>query len=538
MQVILERMIILARTKLTASLIKEEYCNILDCSELIKDDKAYYTYELKEELEIQGVIIVGEETSNTPDWLELLQTGASELIPDMCNQSTRAVLFIKVDDQYISFIFGHGRHLLKDDVIVRDFGLKVVLNSIDPYNLKSIDLSTMDQTIFQTRSQASKSTKISDFNFDIASDLLRAITGIPQDNTFGKVITGKDSLHFSYDFENSFSSFKTICEKLVQLYYSEKYKQHFGWVDNLRVIQDKDKKEELDNLLIEQINQRNTESISLGIPEVIDYALNEVYSYTQKGDQYEDLDIRDYYNYIEKYDYINITQVKKQVIYSHGNGDSNSNSKWKVYECLIFEATLDEDTYVLTIGEWFKVDNNYAEEVGRYVENIEDFNINFPNCKIGEHENVYNERVANGYPNMILLDCENISYDGSDIELCDLLTTNKEFIHVKKWYQSSTTSHLLSQGRISGELLLREEEFRKSSIEKINEINSDFSTVIKLRDYVASEVTIVFAIIDKDPRELHERLPFFSKLNMMQAAKFLRGLGYKVNKLKIIQETE
>lgn len=97
---------------------------------------------------------------------------------------------------------------------------------------------------------------------------------------------------------------------------------------------------------------------------------------------------------------------------------------------------------------------------------------------------------------------------------------------------------MFSQGRISLELLLRDKVFRESSIEKIKELHPEYGEIINLCNYILTEMTIVFVIIDKNTRELHERLPFFSKLNMMQAAIHLRGLGYKVLKTQILQENE
>lgn len=67
---------------------------------------------------------------------------------------------------------------------------------------------------------------------------------------------------------------------------------------------------------------------------------------------------------------------------------------------------------------------------------------------------------------MINLDRNNIYYDGSAIEFCDILISNNELIHVKKWYNSSTLSDLFSQGRISGELLLRTKCLEKVVLRK------------------------------------------------------------------------
>ena len=97
---------------------------------------------------------------------------------------------------------------------------------------------------------------------------------------------------------------------------------------------------------------------------------------------------------------------------------------------------------------------------------------------------------------------------------------------------------MFSQGRISGELLLRDTVFRESSIEKTKELYPEYGEIINLHNYIPTEMTIVFAIIDKNTRELHQRLPFFSKLNIIQAAIHLHGLGYKVLKNQILQEIE
>src|SRR5699024_5673948 len=337
-----------------------------------------------------------------------------------------------------------------------------------------------------------------------------------------------------------FRDFNEICQFLIDSYESEEYKEHYSWVDNLQRVEDRELKEKLNELLIKQINNKNVEEISLGIPEIIDYTINISYSYTEKGENYEDINIKDYYNRVERFDTVSLKQVKNHYIFSQDGENEGYIDKWKVYDCLIFETSYNNTSYILTIGEWFKVDDDYAKQVESYIEDIEDYEIKFPRCKFEESEEEFNGRASNDneLPEMINMDRKNLLYDNSKIELCDLLTNKRELIHVKKWYSSSTLSHLFSQGRISGELLLREATFRQKAINKISEVNEEYAQIISLDDYLPTEMTIVFAIIDKDERALHKRLPFFSKLNMMQATDFLRGIGYEVKKAKIVQEVE
>ena len=66
---------------------------------------------------------------------------------------------------------------------------------------------------------------------------------------------------------------------------------------------------------------------------------------------------------------------------------------------------------------------------------------------VGETERQYNVRVA-GASNgaLALLDGSLVPYGGgrSSIEICDLLSIERMFIHVKAKTKSSTLSHLLS----------------------------------------------------------------------------------------------
>jgi uncharacterized protein (TIGR04141 family) len=47
------------------------------------------------------------------------------------------------------------------------------------------------------------------------------------------------------------------------------------------------------------------------------------------------------------------------------------------------------------------------------------------------------------------------------------------------------------------------------------------------------EFTVTFAIISESARELHESLPFFSKVNLRNAARLLQSNGYNVRLAKI-----
>ena len=56
---------------------------------------------------------------------------------------------------------------------------------------------------------------VSAFHIDVVRDFLRALSGKPGNNDYGTTITGRDSVHFSYEFEDfsQFGTYATICMK-------------------------------------------------------------------------------------------------------------------------------------------------------------------------------------------------------------------------------------------------------------------------------------------------------------------------------------
>ena len=89
-------------------------------------------------------------------------------------------------------------------------------------------------------------------------------------------------------------------------------------------------------------------------------------------------------------------------------------------------------------------------------------------------------------------------------------------------------SHLFSQGLVSGELFLSDQEFR-------TKLNGKLPNGYKLENVAdkpkSSEYKIMFAIISKSEKDLH--IPFFSKVNIKNIKRRLENLGYPVFLLKI-----
>ena len=135
----------------------------------------------------------------------------------------------------------------------------------------------------------------------------------------------------------------------------------------------------------------------------------------------------------------------------------------------------------------------------------------------------------------LLDDKQKIFHGGGhgQVEVCDLFGYDKNLIHIKRYGKSSVFSHLFSQGFVSGQLIQLDSEFREKIMGKLP---SDFKPLISVATRPAEwEFTITFGVISEDQgADLH--LPFFSRVNINNTCRILRGYGYKVELLKILVE--
>lgn len=518
-------------------MIKEEFDEI--DSILKKDIENLDSYLLKDELNLEGKILIGENKRKEPDWLEFLRGFTEEQIDTVFNASNRAVILARIDANYFAVVFGYGRYLLKDESIVKDFGLKVAINAVDADNLRSVDVANVEEMMVQTRKQLSRSSPQEVFGLDATQDLMRAVTGVPRDGNFASNLTGKEGLKISAKMD-----FYDLPDKLTEIYTYYKrndYKNNFEWIDNISEEKDKFIIGKLNNSLIENLQKNNLEKMHLAPPELVDWAEIDSIQYMKSKKKYNDLQIKDYLEHCNNIDDLNLKKLKRDnVIVNYAGGEQVP--RWKIYNLIVFETELDGENYILAMGQWYKINTNFAQEVKDYVKNIEEANLNFPSCEFNMNEADYNNMVIEQKSGLVNLDAVNIWCEGArtQIEPCDIFSEDKQLIHVKHKRSSSTLSHLFSQGRVSAESFLEDSKFRqelKGYIEARSSgpQGSALSEMIPEEDVNSADFEVVYAIIDKSSYDLEDSLPFFSLLNLKQSTRYLKLLGFKVKKYMIRQ---
>jgi uncharacterized protein (TIGR04141 family) len=164
--------------------------------------------------------------------------------------------------------------------------------------------------------------------------------------------------------------------------------------------------------------------------------------------------------------------------------------------------------------------------------------LEFPSVEIWEQEGKLKIETESDYNNRaaetlgcFLLDKKLIKSNKTttSIELCDLLTLDRQMIHVKhRKGGSAGLSHLFSQGSVAAEILLGDREFRKAARTVLGRISRDARNLIPLDGFRSSDYDVVFLILGDSSESVKSNLPFFSKVNLSRASENLTQRGFTV----------
>ena len=514
-------------------LVEKKY-NTLDFSDFLKTEIKINSYDLDDKYKLDGKFYVKISTDKKPEWHKFTENITGKSLDELMNRSSSAVLFIKNQDVIIAFTFGYGRFLIDTKYFVQDFGIKTALNTLKHDSLRSIDLHTLDDQSIQKRSQASRNSGVNAFGIDISKDVLRAVTGTAKNGINFKNISGADAV-YSFSVAINIEEIPDLVTKLFTHYNNDSYKVEFSWVDNIRKIKEKTRVDALDNKLIEYIQQESTD-IMITIPEIIQWDSVYGFSFTRSKHIIKPtIEIKEYLDNIDP-SAVNIKSIKRDRLHVF---DINENeTEYPIYNCIYFEHKKRSKTFILFSGQWYEIDNNFIKRINSVLNQINISELQFPtvydwsnsNKPKLEAEEEYNKRVSKEL-DCYLLDKKLIksSRTTTPIEVCDLLTKDKKFIHVKhRKGGSAGLSHLFSQAKVSSEVLLGDKEFRKAVSKKLKNSFPKLKEIIPINQFKSDGVEVILLILGENSSTLKNNLPFFSKVNLADTYQNLTQKGFKV----------
>lgn len=523
--------------RLNIYLMKESVKNIADC--IKKDIKNIIRYDYKEAVGIKGAIFVLQTRGKQPEWKKFIDDLCSQKV-DLANSTTNKVVFlVKIEKRIMAVVFGYGRTLLDDTKIENDFGIKTALGLVETSKIRSMDAATIESMIILTQQQANYLVDKDEFTYTYDKDIMLSVNGMCSDNSLAQRVTGRDSVMITSQMEP-----KEIKEKLLKLLYTyqnKKYKTNFSAIDNVRIVKDAEIINALDGELIDKIKNKEVDKITVAPPANIDWDNILGFLITgarEKIKEKENYSLEvDFKQYLSRVPIHSIEELNKRELLCMDNSGETQRA-CSLYRALTTEITHDNQIYVLFDAKWYIVDNDFAAQVRTCISSINISDIEFPLCKKNEKEGVYNQRVADSNPNIVLGDKIMCNVYGAQrqIESCDLLTKKKQFIHIKKHTKSAMLSHLFSQGRVSAMCFVDDQEYRMNvyniARKKWCANEADFR-----RRPEANEIEVIFGVITSKKGDPVDIMPFFSLVNLMITYKDLARMNVKCS-LKIIHEEE
>ena len=209
--------------------------------------------------------------------------------------------------------------------------------------------------------------------------------------------------------------------------------------------------------------------------------------------------------------------------------------KQNAYYCSTAEVHLENESYILNNAKWYSISTDFEKELDLLDEDIRNNSeiyslVGLPACTCDKEEDYNNECALS--PDFDLWDQQLVDR----IEVCDLWSKRKEFIHVKKYSSSAVLSHLFLQGLVSATRLCQSKNFRQKVEQKGMKENlfTSGKMFASVDTFHAKDYSVKFAIISKDVQKF--RLPRFSLISYRQTKRNIEDMGYSVGIIKIQKE--
>ncbi len=430
------------------------------------------------------------------------------------------VLVAQVEGRWFAVTFGHGRHLLREERLVADFGLRVTANAVPADRVRSISSVLLDAGSRRTAQSLSIPGELARFSVDLDGEWIRSLGG-ETESELSRGMTGSQSLTVRLGPASSdLKHLHLLLAHLLELYGASSYRERFPFIDLVVPLYPGDERvAALDARLVTLLPRAGVDvgvvapDPQPGDPDVLTYELRRGRgrwtTLDAFGVQCAARDVDDPLSLA-----VRALGGDRAVIWTR-----------PLRQFLSAEVELTgEQRYVLVEGRWFRVDPARLAWLEQRLTAIEEFGhnrLNMPDWYTGWREETYNDRAATALAGLLM---DKQLFTGLDrrydrVEVCDVLTADMDLVCVKRLSNAASMSHLLGQGSVSASLYHHDRVYR-------DHVRDAFRS----RWPRAEEATptVVYAIATDRSGPLHRALPFFSRISLVNHAHLIRRTGLRV----------
>ena len=510
--------------------------SINDDSEALRDEAAtgLRTHEVAL-AETVGRLYVQVREGYAPDWARMLGPVADPPL-DAYGRSFSAILFLEASGRRFAIAFGNGRHLIDPRAYERDFGLHASRNAVNPTKLRGAEARTFTESALHTLRQMSRLAAIESLELDVQRDLVTSLSGALEDTSFGVRIGGRDAVRLTSVM--AAPDLPDKCARLLEFSQLTTYRRHFDWLDNIERVSDPVTIERLDERAYDALRRGSFSRFDVFPPEIVPAEVV-LFALRPGGITVVEPDERFLHHAAPAPGTMTTEQTAGAIRRHRVEGldpERKPVEKWDLWDCLHFEDTDADGTWVLDGGRWFRIERDFAKGVASFAAGLGPSPLQLPVAGFGEYEEAYNTRAA-ADPSLALLDRDTIQLTGmTAIEPCDLFSDQRLLVHVKRRKGGSAPlSHLFGQALVSAEMLISIPAFRDALEAKLEASQAGFGQYVAA-PIQAADFGVVLAMITghgAGPRPA-EDLPFFAKVHLRTHVSKPQAMGFKVYVDKIM----
>lgn len=497
------------------------------------------------------VVTVLRRLRSAPPWQRFLRDALELDVLGIGGQSVGAFVFCAVsqretdDLRWLAWTFGSAAHSIDRRRTDARFGLLVTLNTLAEAitegrtgagrtpQLRTINYRTTGPFFQQTGTRAAKDIPVSAFRFDQQSDLVSGAGGHTGDQAVPVVFGGR-SLSFTTEVAD-LPELADLAELLVARAQERRYRESYGWVDNITLVSEPDRvaalRGSLATLLVESPVPRNVDAL---LPD--DYP-----EYNERAIEYVafprervmtasrvNLTIDRIGQLAQRCDSaVDVLDLPLRFL----DADRSEIVSATVIECVCSELVLDASVFIAYEGDFFEVEPRFVAGVDAEIREIEMSGLALPAYRGGSEPQYFEDVQQEAADRLLVVDrgLLRLGTERGGIEAADLLAPEGAIIHVKRKGKSSVLSHLFFQAGNSADVLRRSLDARSQLQELI--ANSDGPAELRdavgeaFKDPTGSEVT--FAVLGDWRDRDATALPLFTKISLVQAVRRIRLLGYR-----------
>lgn len=496
-----------------------------DPEDALVDASTLDRYDIRPEAGLSGRVYVKRGRSNPPPWQEFLGALAVGTLDEYRNEHASAVLFVDRGQRTFALTFGFGRHLLDAEALEPDFGLKVAAGLVDPSEMNAIDSRMVQSRRLQVRRQAGRGATTRDMGIDVSKEMVRALSGRVLDKDLGTRISGADALGLAG--RTDVATLLTRLDRFLAAYEQKLYQQRFPVLDRWLAVTDRRKKSELDAELVLAV-ARSDKRLGLGVPEIVDWrAAGFRFSREPDETRHPFPEIADYLRTLRATP--EIKDLRRDRLTLSGVDSDEIVGAWSIYRALEWETQRQDRVYFLADGRWYEIDADFLKHVDSRLSAIDNTGLPRPDFDPREHEVDYNERLARHASGRAMLDRQFAYFEdeAGKVEICDVFTAERDFVHIKRDFEAEALSHLFAQGAVSAELFSYRPEYRVR-LRDLLAGHPDLMSVVPTEPPEPTTFRVAFGIISEQPDRVPADLPVFSRVHLNQMADVIERMGFRI----------